>query len=69
MIPVAILNGLLAGLAAGRIGWLAVGVVAVAWPVLLIATDIDSGLAFFLSAGVLAAVNTTIGVGVGITGR
>lgn len=69
MIPVAILIGLLAGLAAGRFGWWAVGIVAVAWPVVLVATDVDSGLAFFVAAGALAAVNTIIGVAVGLHGR
>jgi hypothetical protein len=69
MIPVAILIGLLAGLAAGRLGWWAVGIAAVAWPALLVATDIDSGLAFFVGAAALAAVNTIIGVAVGIAGR
>lgn len=69
MIPVAILIGLLAGLAAGRLGWWAVGIVAVAWPVLLIATNVDSGLAFFVGAAALAAVNTIIGIAVGIAGR
>ena len=69
MIPVAILIGLLAGLAAGRFGWWAVGIVAVAWPVLLVTTDVDSGFAFFVAAAAVAAVNTIIGVAVGIAGR
>jgi hypothetical protein len=69
MIPVAVLVGLVAGLAAGRLGWWAVGIVAVAWPMLLVATDVDSGLAFFVGAAALAAVNTIIGVAVGIAGR
>jgi hypothetical protein len=50
MIPVAILIGLLAALTGGRLGWWAVAIVAVAWPVLLIVIDVDSGLAFFVEA-------------------
>ena len=69
MIPIAILIGLLAGFAAGRLGWWAVVIVAMAWPVLLITSDVDSGLTFFVGAGALAAVNTIVGVTVGIAGR
>lgn len=69
MIPVAILVGLVAGLAAGRFGWWAVGLAAMAWPVLLIATDAGSGFIFFVGAAVLAAVNTTVGVAAGIAVR
>jgi hypothetical protein len=69
MVPLAILIGLLAGLAAGRLGWWAVGIVTVAWPLLMVATDADSGLAFFVGAAALAAVNTIIGFAVGIASR
>jgi uncharacterized membrane-anchored protein len=69
MIPSAILIGLVAGFAAGRLGWWSVGIVAVAWPVLLVATDVASGLAFFVGAAALAAMNTIVGVAVGIGGR
>ena len=69
MIPVAILVGLLAGLSAGRLGWWAIGIVAVAWPVLLVVTDVDSGSSFFVGAAALAAVNAAIGVAVGNAGR
>jgi len=41
----------------------------VAWPMLLVATDVDSGLAFFVGAAALAAVNTIIGVAVGLASR
>ncbi|MGZ4130508.1 MAG: hypothetical protein ACXVPR_06750 [Actinomycetota bacterium] len=33
-----------------------------AWPVLLITSGIDSGLAFFVNAGALAAANVVVGV-------
>ena len=65
MIPVAILVGLLAGLFAGRLGWWDIGIVAVAWPVLLVVTEVDSGSSFLVGAAALAAVNAAIGVEVG----
>lgn len=66
MIPIVILVGLIAGLIAGRTGWWAVAVVAVAWPIVLIATDVGSGIGLFAGAGLLAAINTGVGVAVGI---
>ena len=69
MIPVAMLIGLLAGFSSRRHGWWAVGIVAVAWPTMLVATDVDSGFVFFLGAAALAAVNTGVAVAVGIGSR
>jgi hypothetical protein len=69
VIPVAILIGPLSGLATRRLDWWTVGIVAVTWLVLLIATDVDSGLPFFVGSAALAAVNTIAGVAVGIAGR
>ena len=56
MIPIALLAGALA--APARKGFLILPVMLVAWPALLIATDVDSGFDFFVSAGLLGAANT-----------
>lgn len=68
-VAVRVLIGLLAGFTAGGLRWWAVGIVAVAWPVLLIVTDVDSGLAFFVVSAAVAALNTIVGLAAGINGR
>lgn len=69
MIPVAILAGLVAGLISERVAWWTIGIYAVAWPVLLVTTGVDSGIAFFVAAAALAAVNTVVGVAIGFATR
>jgi len=64
VIPTVILAGFIAGLF-GRRGWWFVAVAAIAWPLLLVATDADSGFAFLVSAAALGAVNAAVGVGFG----
>ena len=63
MIPTVLLLGALA--ATLRRGFLVVPVVFVAWPSLLLATDVDSGLEFFVVAGLLGAANALVGYLVG----
>lgn len=55
---------MLVGFVLGRWWWLVLPVAVVAWPWLLIANGIDSGLSFAIEAGSLALVNTAIGVAV-----
>lgn len=52
------------GFVLGRWWWIVVPFAAVAWPALLIANGIDSGLTFAIEAGFLALVNTAVGVAV-----
>jgi hypothetical protein len=54
--------GLVAGGLWGRKGSWVVPIAAIAWPVLLIGDDVDSGVAFFVGAGLLAAANAAVGV-------
>ncbi|MGZ4155486.1 MAG: hypothetical protein ACXVQ0_13505 [Actinomycetota bacterium] len=58
MIPTVILVGLVFG----RWWKVVVPAAVIAWPVLLITSGIDSGLAFFVNAGALAAANVVVGV-------
>jgi hypothetical protein len=53
---------LLVGLLFGRWWKIAVPVAVVGWPALLIATGVDSGFGFAVSAGLLAAANVAVGV-------
>lgn len=55
---------LLVGFVLGRWWWIVVPFAAVAWPALLIAIGIDSGLTFAIEAGFLALANTAVGVAV-----
>jgi hypothetical protein len=53
---------ILFGLVFGR-WWLATLIVsAIGWPVLLIATDVESGIAFVIGAGTLAVANAGVGI-------
>ena len=53
---------LLAGLLFGRWWKIAIPVAVLGWPILLIATGVDSGLQFALEAGAFAAANVIVGV-------
>jgi hypothetical protein len=53
---------LLVGLLLGRWWRVVIPVAAIGWTALLMATGVDSGLAFALGATMLALVNVTIGV-------
>jgi len=64
VIPTLIMVGFIAGMVPK--GWLAIPVAAIAWPVLLIATDVGSGLDLALGGGFLAAANTAVGVAIGL---
>jgi hypothetical protein len=51
------------GLVAGLFprGWLFILVAAIGWPLLLLASEIDSGLDFVVAASVLGAANAAVG--------
>jgi multidrug efflux pump subunit AcrB len=53
---------LLVGLVFGRWWWAIIPVGTIAWVVLLIATDVGSGLGFALGAAALGALNIVVGV-------
>ena len=53
---------LLVGLVFGRWWKIVVPAAVIGWPVLLIATGVDSGLRFAVAAGLLAAANVFVGV-------
>jgi hypothetical protein len=53
---------LLVGLVFGRWWWATIPVGTIAWVVLLIATDVGSGLSFALGAAALGALNIIVGV-------
>ena len=74
MVPTLLLLGLIAGLALPwRTGvWVAIAVIlltAMAWPVLLIAAGVDSGVRFALGAAAIGAGNTAVGAIVGVAVR
>jgi hypothetical protein len=52
---------LLAGLAFGRWWKIAIPVAVIGWPILLVATGVDSGWRFVVAAGLLAAANVIAG--------
>jgi hypothetical protein len=58
MIPTLILLGV----AVGR--WWVVALAAIAWPIVLIGTKVDTGFPFAVESAVLAAINTVAGVAV-----
>jgi hypothetical protein len=53
---------LLVGLVFGRWWWVTIPVGTLAWVVLLVATDVGSGLSFVLAAAANGAVNVLVGV-------
>jgi hypothetical protein len=53
---------LLVGLVFGRWWWATIPVGTIGWVVLLIATDVGSGLGFAFGAAALAALNIIVGV-------
>jgi len=67
VIPTLLLPGLIAGFLPK--GWIFVIVAALGWPILLVATGVDSGWAFFLDAGALAAANAAVAWSVGLAIR
>lgn len=58
MIPTVLLVGLLFG----RWWKITVPVAVLGWPILLIATGVDSGFQFAVGAGFIAAANVVVGV-------
>ncbi len=67
MIPTLLILGFVAGFVPS--GWLVVVVAAIGWPLLLVATDTDSGLAFALAASALGAANAGVGMLAGASVR
>ncbi|MFA7249067.1 MAG: hypothetical protein WC273_05480 [Dehalococcoidia bacterium] len=67
MIPTLLLVGFIAGLLPK--GWIAAGLAAAGWPIILVALDVGSGPAFVLAAGALGAANTALGLLVGAGAR
>lgn len=64
MIPTLLIVGFVAGLL-GRRGFWAAPIAAVSWATLLVATDVDGGVVFWIAAAALGAVNAAAGVAVG----
>ncbi len=60
MIPVLLVTGLVFG----RWWRLVLPVATIGWPTLLVLDGVDTGVAFWVSAGAFALANTTVGVAI-----